>query len=401
MLCTHCGAWIDGDSVFCESCGSRVLPEGNNEETQALETFLKEENDQSIRNLDELMSLDEASQEDHLEQDLDRTLVFHKTEEPELLQEESAETEADAAEEQEQEEADLVPEEDMQESVITELLQEPEHVERTELLAEPEEAPEEEEPEMPEEAALQQPAPEPYKEWEASEEKEYIAPIYCMSCGKRLPEGAAFCDACGTLTGQVAPTEIRRRRAKRSITLPLLKGYFPAPAETIQLAAEEDSFSVGVGIYGVKAVLLAVVAAIFSKPLVAVLGSSWFTAGDTFGFAAKVFLASLIADALLIALIYGASILMKTPGSARTLIGTCGIANLLPAVIWIITLILAAVAPKAALCGALIALAASVIFTSKAVETVCEVKENKSIYMTMAVAAVYIVIMYLFVTLLI
>lgn len=424
MLCTHCGAWIDDDSVFCESCGSRVLPEGNNEETQDLGTFLKQENDRSIRDLDELMSFDEPSEPEPL--GLDRTLVFHKPEatieeEPEFQEEEPASAETEVVEEPEiitesaestepkdeiqEEEPELSekPEEILQEFITTELLQEPEHVEYTELLTEPETDSEEEEllDAKPEDAALQQPAPEPYEDWEAPEEKEYIAPLYCMSCGKKLPEGAAFCDACGTLTGEVAPTEIRRRRAKQSIVMPLLKGYFPAPAETIQLAAEEDSFSVGVGIYGVKAVLLAVVAAIFSKPLIAVLGSSWFTAGDTFGFAAKVFLTSLVTDALLVGLLYGASILMKTAGSVRNLTGACGLANLLPSVIWVITLILAANAPKAALCGALIAMAASVVLTSKAAEAVCEVKESRSMYMSMAVAAVYIVILYLFVTVLI
>lgn len=49
--------------------------------------------------------------------------------------------------------------------------------------------------------------------------------MHCMSCGKEIPEGAAFCPGCGTATGQTAPAAaspppepapVRRSVAKQS-----------------------------------------------------------------------------------------------------------------------------------------------------------------------------------------
>ena len=37
---------------------------------------------------------------------------------------------------------------------------------------------------------------------------------YCQSCGKQLPDEAAFCDECGTRVGQFKMPDLRARPAQ-------------------------------------------------------------------------------------------------------------------------------------------------------------------------------------------
>lgn len=445
MICKHCRAWIDDDSVFCESCGSRVVSDGNNDETQDLSNVLKEEIDNGIRDLNELMSFDKKTE---LKQpsrvNLDRTLVFHKPErekpapvapkvvEKPIVQADTerkvdvmdilagAETKKlvetpepvvdkkEPIEVKEEVPVEPVASEKSQEVETPAAIEEPEVAIEIEIKSEDEVPVQETEPPAdtePEELEAAEAEEETELELdEAAEpmelEKE-TKPLFCMACGEALPQGAAFCAICGTPTGEVAPKEIHRRRTKQSLALPLLKTYFPKPEDAIQQAATEDAVSIGAAVFAVKALILAIIAAVFLKPLSGLLGESWFTAGDAFGFAAKVFLGVLIGDALMVALIFGAGKLFKQDVSIKALLGTCGIANILPAILWIITLILAATASVAALAVAMIAIAVSTIFTSKSIDAVYNVKDGRSIYIISAVSVVYIAVIYLVITLLI
>lgn len=450
MICKHCRAWIDDDSVFCESCGSRVVSDGNNDETQDLSNVLKEEIDNGIRDLNELMSFDKKTE---LKQpsrvNLDRTLVFHKPEreksahvapkvvEKPIVQTDTerkvdvmdilagAETEKlvetpepvvdkkEPIEVKEEIPAEPVVSEKSQEVETPAVIEEPEVAIETEIEKEDEvsiqepEIPVENEPEVLEEADAEEDQELEVEESVASMEVEPMEveqetkPLFCMACGEPLPQGAAFCAICGTPTGEVAPKEIHRRRTKQSLALPLLKTYFPKPEDAIQQAATEDAVSIGASVFAVKALILAVIAAVFLKPLSGLLGESWFTAGDAFGFAAKVFLGVLIGDALMVALIFGAGKIFKQDVSIKALLGTCGIANILPSILWIITLILAATAPVVALAVSMIAIAVSTIFTSKSIDAVYNVKDGRSIYIISSVSVVYIAVIYLVITLLI
>lgn len=398
MICKHCRAWIDDDSVFCESCGSRVMPEGNDDETQDLSTILKQEIDSGIKDFDDLMSLNTEPETTTL--DLDKTLIFHKTEpsvEPEIEEEAMPVDVIEPPTETETEQIQDEEPENQQEmentfSVIEAMQEEPdESIDEPFLEAE---TPEIDEPEISEDDT------DDLEIVDESEIENETKTLFCMACGKELPQGAAFCAICGTPTGEVAPIEIHRRRNKPSIAIPLLKGYFPNPEETIEQAASEDAMSIGAAFFVVKAFVLAIISAIFTKPLTTMLGESWFTAGDAFGFAAKVFLGVIIFDALLVALLFGAGILLKQSASARELLGACGIAHILPSVLWVITLILAATAPNAALAVAMIAVATASICTAKAVDAVYNTK-GRNLYITISVAIVYIAALYMVVAFLI
>ena len=215
-----------------------------------------------------------------------------------------------------------------------------------------------------------------------------------MACGRRLPEGAAFCDVCGTATGAVEPAEIRRRQAKNSIALPILKDYFPKPADAIEKAANEEAFSLGAGILLVKDILIAFIAAICMGKLASVLEGSWLLSGDAFGFAAKVFLMAVLADIVLLALVFGIGVAFKAGGTIKEITGACGTAYLLPAVLWLIALVLQACEPVVGMCVTLISVAISAIFIGKAIHAVSKINGNKAIYMTAAIFAVYIALIY-------
>lgn len=449
MICKHCRAWIDDDSVFCESCGSRVVSDGNNDETQDLSNVLKEEIDNGIRDLNELMSFDKKTKMQPSRTALDRTLVFHKperektvpatekVEEKQIVQVaagrkvdvmdivegvetkelfETSEPVVDKKEPIEVKEeipAEPVVSEKSQEVVESTVIEEPGETIETET-KKVEEVPVQEtevstdiESEESEEIKVEDEMEPKLDESAESMEVEPLEaemetkPLFCMACGESLPQGAAFCAICGTPTGEVAPKEIHRRRTKQSLALPLLKTYFPKPEDAIRQAATEDAVSIGTAVFAVKALILAVIAAVFLKPLSGLLGESWFTAGDAFGFAAKVFLGILIGDALMVALIFGAGKIFKQEVSIKALLGTCGIANILPSILWVVTLILVATAPVAALAVAMIAIAVSTIFITKSIDAAYNVKDGRSIYIISAVSVVYIAVIYLVITLLI
>ncbi|MCB6993350.1 zinc-ribbon domain-containing protein [bacterium 210820-DFI.6.37] len=276
------------------------------------------------------------------------------------------------------------------------------------LLSRKREKEEAEQDPAPEEAPPIEAEPEADQELEPEEEEkpqinpasfapEVTPPMFCMACGKKLPKGAAFCDACGTPTGEVAPVEIRRRGNKQSMILELMKGFFAKPASTIEKAASEDAFAAGVGFFIVKDVLLAILSAVFMKKLTASLGalSGLLLSGDPFGFGTKIFLCGIVLDGLWIALLYGAGRLFKQKCSVKELVGAAGTAALLPAVLLLITVILAAFAPDIAICAAVITGVTGLTFMTKAVAAVFKAGENGILYMTAAAAAGYAVILYI------
>lgn len=237
----------------------------------------------------------------------------------------------------------------------------------------------------------------PAPETESEEEPELHRQLFCMACGKKLPDGAAFCDACGTPTGEVAPAEIRKRRNSQGVITELIKGFFVKPASIIEKAASEDAFAAGMGFFIVKDVILAVLSAVFMNKLTASLGmlGAWLVGGDPFGFGAKIFLCGIILDALWIGILYGAGRLFRLGGSVKALIGATGTAGLFPAALLIITVILAAFVPAAAVCAAMVTAAAGLVFMTRAVSVSFKSGENVMLYMTAAAAACYVVLIYI------
>ncbi|MCQ4636765.1 zinc-ribbon domain-containing protein [Anaerovorax odorimutans] len=230
----------------------------------------------------------------------------------------------------------------------------------------------------------------------AAEEAESEKPLFCMACGRRLPKGAAFCDACGTPTGEVAPVEIHRRRPGQGMFAELAKEFFVKPAAAIEKAASEDAFLPGVVFLLIKDVILAVLAAVFMGKMSATLGifGTWLIQGDAFGFGAKMFLIAIVLDVLWIGLLYGAGMLFKGKGSIRELTGACGTASLLTTALLIVTIVLTAFVPVAALCSVLITLAATIAVMVKASAQAMHTDENLGLYAVPTAFACFIIIVF-------
>ena len=226
------------------------------------------------------------------------------------------------------------------------------------------------------------------------EEPEPAGQIFCMACGNQLPKGAAFCAMCGTPTGEVSPVDLTNVKVKPKVAIPILKEYFVRPAKAIDKAASADAFSLGAGVLLIKDLLIALIAALCIEQLAPVMKESWLLAGDAFGFGAKLFMLAVCADVILIALIFGAGILFKAAGTVKETVAVCGTAALLPAILWLITLLMQAFAPAEGLCAAMISLAVSVIFIGKAIGTAAKLKDSETMYMITVVMIIYIAVIY-------
>lgn len=240
-------------------------------------------------------------------------------------------------------------------------------------------------------------APEAEAEPESEDAAPQSATLFCMACGKRLPAGAAFCDTCGTPTGEVAPIQIPKKRTEHKIALEILRNIFVKPSEVIGKAASADAFYVGIGFFIVKDIILAILGAVFMGRLTAALGAAdtWLAGGgDPFGFAAKIFLCAILLDALWIGLLYGGGLLFKAECSIRQLTGACGTASLFPAILLIIAAVLLAFAPAAGICAVIAAAAVGLIGMVKAAEAALGADENKRLYLLLAVSVCYIVIVF-------
>ena len=444
MYCENCGARIDDDSRFCENCGVLVKPDGEPDlEGEALQTDQSpaEREEKAITDLDDLMELDMGSP---LKKETETTQIFtkeaffketgHADWEPEILDKngeearEPEEPEPQAVRLDSTEEQEGGPEQEA--AVMASAEPEDEDSQETELFAAEPQVSEQEEPEPSERSEEQEKREElfiwkrtddpadadPAEAWEPEaipeqrmdtsiqeeplqenlEAEEADKPLFCMACGKRLPQGAAFCDACGTPTGEVAPVEIHRKRPGQGMFLELAKEFFVRPAAALEKAASEDAFLPGIVFLLVKDVILAVLAAVFMGKLSAVLGifGAWLIQGDPFGFGAKAFLVSVVLDGLWIGLLYGAGRLFKGKGSIRELTGACGTASLLAAVLLIVTTVLTAFVPVSALCAGLITLAATIAVMTKAAAQAMQMDENLGLYAVPAAFACFSVIVF-------
>ncbi len=220
-------------------------------------------------------------------------------------------------------------------------------------------------------------------------------PLFCMACGKPLPEGAAFCDACGTRTGAVSPAEIRsRKQSKQGLAFGLLADFFIKPESTIEKAADEAACLSGIAFFLLKNVILAVLAAAFMKKITVSLGllGSLLTDGDSFGFAAKVFLCAIVMDALWIGILFGAGYLFRTDCPIKILIGACGTASLLPTALLIVATLLIAFVPV--ITAEVIAITALVtlIVMTKAAAAAFIPPQDRLLYMMAVATSVYAVI---------
>lgn len=329
-----------------------------NEDAPAPEEFAADEQ------REETVSTAERSEEPLLQKDLSEQTLFEKAEIPETIPAEG-ELPAEESPEGQEDEAETAQET-------------------------------REESETPE--PLFEPAP---AEEGASPQQEPF--VFCMACGKQLPAGAAFCDACGTPTGEVAPQFSRDKRASQGIVLESLKHVFVKPIQTIEKAASENGFLVGVGFFLLKDVLLAILAAALMGRLTDTLGiaDSWIAKGDPFGFGAKIFLCGILADAVWMAILYGAGILFKGGGSVRKLIGACGTASLLPTVLFVVTILLLAVFAPAGACAAFVAAAICLLSMEKAVEAALRIERERQFYLTAAAAGCYLILLFLAAALLI
>lgn len=264
----------------------------------------------------------------------------------------------------------------------------------TETSTEPWESPA---PEAPEEAWNEGQAFESASSSDERKEDQEEAPLFCMACGKRLPQGAAFCDACGTPTGEVAPRQPRRKRVEPGMVLEIVKHIFVKPIGTIEKAASENAFTAGIGFFILKDVILAVVAAALTGRLTATLGiaGTWIAGGDPFGFGAKVFLCGVVADAVWLALLYAAGRLFQGECSLKELTGACGAANIFGAILMLIAVILLAVSLPVGTCAAMIAAAISVISMTTAVESALTIDRERKFYLIAAVTALYFILIFL------
>lgn len=243
----------------------------------------------------------------------------------------------------------------------------------------------------------QEPAQEPAQEAPAEEAPADRAPLFCMACGKRLPEGAAFCDACGTATGEVEPSETYMHRAAgQGMAISLIKDLFLKPASTLEKSAGEDAFVAGTVFFLVKDVILAVLSALFMSKLTVTLGifGSWLINGDPFGFAAKIFLCAVLLDALWIGILYGAGYLFKTHINIKALVGACGTASLFTGVLLIAAVIITALFPPAAFCAAAVTGAVTLVTMTKAASSALKIQADKLIYLMAATGSIYIIILF-------
>lgn len=221
-------------------------------------------------------------------------------------------------------------------------------------------------------------------------------PLFCMACGKALPEGAAFCDACGTQTGAVSPAEIRgRRQSKQGLAFGILADFFKKPESTIERAADEDACLSGIGFFLFKDVILAVLAAAFMKKITISLGmvAPWLISGDSFGFAAKVFLCAIVMDALWIGILFGAGYLFRTDCPVKILIGACGAASLLPTALMIIATLLIAFVPVAAMGAIAVTVLVTLIVMTKAAAAAFIPPQDRLLYLMSASTAIYAIIL--------
>ncbi|NBI61628.1 zinc-ribbon domain-containing protein [Clostridiales bacterium] len=221
-------------------------------------------------------------------------------------------------------------------------------------------------------------------------------PLFCMACGKTLPRGAAFCDACGTRTGAVSPAEIRgRRQSKQGLAFGLLADFFIRPESTIERAADEDACLSGIGFFLFKDVILAILGAAFMKKITISLGivGPWLTGGDSFGFAAKVFLCAIVMDALWVGILFGAGYLFRTDCPIKILIGACGTASLLPTALLIIATLLIAFVPPVAMGAIAVTVLATLIVMTKAAAAAFIPPQDRLLYLMVASTAVYAVIL--------
>ena len=99
-----------------------------------------------------------------------------------------------------------------------------------------------------------------------------VAALFCMACGRQLPRGAAFCDACGTPTGEVAPAGVQRKRTVRGIIPGFMKHIFSAPVQTIEKAASEEMLAAGIGFFVVKDIVPVSYTHLVSRPCSAGIG---------------------------------------------------------------------------------------------------------------------------------
>lgn len=349
MICKYCLTKIDDDSVFCENCGNRVTDIGNNDETQ----LIPKVEEKVIPSRSAAFAANGGKPP---EKDFSKLLAeIYDEKEQEMPPAAEAEEHVDAGDEirtEAEEENCVGAANDGKEDIW---------VSPDVLL-----------PAKPEPAV----------------------PVFCMACGRKLPDGAAFCDMCGTPTGEVSPVDMTNMRAKPKVALPILKEYFVKPADAIDKAVSPDAFSLGAGILLIKDLLLALIAALCIEQLSPVMKGSWLLAGDTFGFGAKLFLILILADVILLALVFGAGILFKAAGTVRETVAVCGTASLLPAVLWMITLLMQAFAPAVSLCAVMISVAVSAVFLGRAIGTSAKIKDSEAMYMMILVMIVYIAVIY-------
>ncbi len=228
-----------------------------------------------------------------------------------------------------------------------------------------------------------------------TDDSEGYEPLFCMACGKPLPKGAAFCDACGTRTGAVSPAEIRsRRQSRQGLALGLLADFFVKPESTIERAADETASLSGVAFFLLKDVILAVLAAAFMKKITLSLGlfGSLLIGGDSFGFAAKVFLGAIVMDALWIGILFGAGYLFQTDCPIKILIGACGTASLLPTALLIVATLLIAFVPAIASEAIVVTMLVALIAMTKAAAAAFIPPQDRLLYMMAVATSAYAIV---------
>lgn len=368
MYCDNCGARIDDDSVFCENCGVLV----KQEELVTLQGSGKVTKDtaelQPLTDLGQLMD-EEGFKEDFTgSQDMDKSApsnIEESTELPEPIESEQIDAK-NALEE--------AAEVSLNEMDSEEFSNQPECNEPVD-----------------EERASEQAEIEVKAEKVDADDMAQPAALFCMACGRKLPDGAAFCDACGTPTGEVMPPTVHMRNVKQTMFVELVKTFFKKPADTIEKAATEDAFLAGIGFYLIKDVIVAVLSAVFMGSLTAAFGSlgELISGGDLFGFGARIFLIAVLMDALWVGLLYGIGLLFRGTGSFKSLVGSCGTASILASALLILTIVLTGVFPAASVCGGIVTIAALIITTNKAVDAVLDLSSNLRIYMLPAAVLCY------------
>lgn len=220
-------------------------------------------------------------------------------------------------------------------------------------------------------------------------------PLFCMVCGKVLPAGAAFCQVCGTPTGAVAPGAASGK-AGAGMGIGLLKSFFKKPAGTIERAAADEGFLSGIGFFLIKDVIIAVLAALLTERVSAVAGafSGWLLTDDPFAFSAKIFLCGIVLDALWVAALWAAGKLFQADCSVKALIGACGTAGIFTAVLFLITILLAAFVPAAAGCGLAVTGAVTLIAMVKAASAALKLREDQMMFHMAAAAACYSIVLF-------